>query len=287
MSQLSTCQNPALHLRVYLALLGGDTVSERFPEEPRIKKSTKPEIEERLPPHLDKEHYEITEHGALERRSPVSGERKNRKYRDSKRYLSFRIYFYLCIILLIGIMVETVAFGYFLTKSEDSLQIERDRNVKMADQLEQLKNEKKEADNAYKGELDDLRNEKNTLFKYLDNIRSSDHLLGMLYCYFTIEVKTVEEGDTPISVTIEPPGETDLENFGIKQEEVSIRITIEKNGEFFRVLKPKDNMLSNRESIFCDVGSDLEPGFYEIVFEIFYNQKTYRISIHSWDIGNN
>ena len=249
-------------------------------DEPRIRKSVKPETEVRLPPHLDEDHFEIVEHRAPGRYERDSGDkRRDGGYRQQK-YAPARIYFYLCIVLLAVCAVEIIALGITvagrqdLQNKYDDLQI---RNQELQDKYDTLLRE-----NAARGKGNEI--ESNIETSEMDQIDNED--LEVIYNYFDITLGGSLKGGPPTSISITRPDQGILKNLGFDSKKLSIKVVLELNGDFNRFILEETTVSNLRARYEFSIGEINEAGVYDIVVVITYEGEepplTYRVVLHTW-----
>lgn len=184
-------------------------------DEPRIKRSVRPEIEERLPPHLDEEHYEIVHHEASRDRTGV-GERSGRGHRQ-RGYLPTSAYFYVCIALVAILAVETIALGYIVTKKgelESEIEQLKEKNENLF--KEGTKNEEESGDDS----------------KFLEQGQKSKRSLEEFSEFFEVSLSNIIDNSgqvKTIEISITLPSEDNFRKFNINSEELSITIILKSS----------------------------------------------------------
>lgn len=205
-------------------------------DEPRIKRSIKPEIEERLPPDLDEEHYEI-----VGRVAPADGAapgRRSKRHKKSRTYLTPQAYFYVCIALVAVLAVETIALGFFMAANGELQSTNRDLEIDNEDLKSRIKKLTRENKHPSK-ETPEGKEEPRIIEEPKDTSEDSEggHNINQLLENFSkrFVVKIYSKPDASgqgktvlISITI--PDETVFEEFTINNEELFIMVTIEGNG---------------------------------------------------------
>lgn len=255
-------------------------------DEPRIKKSLRPEIEERLPPHLDKEHYEIVHHEGL-RDYTIPDE--SEEYRP-RREMVPRIYFHLCFVLLIVLVIETATFSYLLLESERDreqfwreLQSEKGEKSNLKGELEKLNKritELESENNILKSE-NVLSEEEDKNISDLQHIRISPDKLeafSRLFKFICTFTDTGLGGNISISITC--PEELYFNIFDIESENLSIMIKLE-GSDLNKIIMEKTKV-SCRETMNMPeyVINELKPGYYEVIVIFSDGMKTVKLTIY-------
>lgn len=246
-------------------------------DEPRIRKSVKPETEVRLPPHLDEDHFEIVEHRAPGRYERDSGDRRRDGGYQQQKYAPARIYFYLCIVLLAVCAVEIIALGITITdrhKLVDSYEELQIRNQELQNKYDELLR------NAAPGKGNEI--ERNKEAPEIDHIDFED--LKMIYSYFKIEHDGRDGTPTVISVT--PPEEGILNGLGFDSKKLFIKVILKLNGDFNRFILEETSVSNWKAGPDFSIGKIDKIGEYEIVVEIMYMGQepplTYGVVLHTW-----
>lgn len=249
-------------------------------DEPRIRKSVKPETEVRLPPHLDEDHFEIVEHRAPGRYERDSGDRRRDGGYRQQKYAPARIYFYLCIVLLAVCAVEIIALGITIADRQD-LQDKYD-NLQIENRDLQNKYDRLLGENAAGGKGSEIESNKET--PEIDHIDYED--LEKIYSSFHITLVEGLKGGPPTLISVARPDQETLKNLGFDSKKLFIKVVLELNGGFKRSILQETNVSNLGARSEFPIGEINEAGVYEIVVEIMYTGEqpplTYRVVLHTW-----
>lgn len=253
-------------------------------DEPRIKRTRKPQIEERLPPHLDEERYEIIGQPASDNVYAAPEEKRTRE-RKPKKYLAPRVYFYICVVLLIVVAIEAVMLG--IAQSTVNTQKETinslDNNIKgLGAEIEDREGSIEQRENhitaneekiaSLEKENRKLKSQKDSADKHIEKIQNYPKTFEFLCRYFVFDLDHNDaEGTLYIQITY--PDQTIFDFLLIDPEKVTISIElVERKNKWNNLLEESARVIGVTPGQVVSeqytIKQKLEPGDYEVVVTI-------------------
>lgn len=192
-------------------------------KEPAIKKTIKPFIKEQIPLHFDEDTYEIIDHKIPnEKQKPV-----DKTSISKKKNAPSNIYFYLCIIFWIVMIVELVGLVY----EWNTINEKNDTITLLETKIEGFKNEIPEKDNksssleteieGYKSKIAVKDGTISSLEEKLKYIKESNNKLHILWIFFDFEH---EISSNSVQIFMSIPEEEIFQILDIDKENIIIEV---------------------------------------------------------------